>query len=808
MFFQRIFAWLLLPVLLGVLLYELIAGDLLRTPAWTSSGLLRWSVFCCACSLYMGVWIALRPRWLPWALAALAGLITIWSAGPLALLSVVYVLPAWFALGCLWLQRREEVIEEAPQAVLLLGAATWSVLLSLTAHWKIHYWWSHALVLALPMVLATRRQWWSAWRNRLPHDRSEAAILAIPALPLLSAWAYSFRPEVHGEAITQQLAVMAAMTSQHAWAFDPLQAVWALWPKGATWLYSSVALGGGEAAARLLSPVLLAVLCWMLKDWIHRMVRARLTAVLVAAFAATPLIQTAGSSINNLVIAMAFMGGATAFFRRYLRHGQASVFTAACVLAGAAAGVSFAGGVFALCLFAGACVTVSFSKLWRGLLIGGAMAWLPYQRAWLRTGNPVYPFFNTFFRAPGFPVTTDFSLPAPGHSVWWRALYDLTFHTQRYLESHAGAIGVLFFLFAPLCIIAARRKWPRIGWINLWIWMAGSAFTVALHQPGDSVLIAYPLFIVSVALAVATFRSHSNWMELALTGLASFALVLHLVLLAGGSPAEAGFSFEPRLEEGQARRFLAAFGPERPLVDRLNATDSTARAAWLENANIADFRGTALTNAWPTPSFQQRLHNSASPEGHYFVANDLQLRYFIAPSPESDSRWTNVFFPEFLGVYTDRVLRFGPMELRRMKATDQTAPLSPPVAGPGRYDEVNQYVHFDGPWIRDFQFERAYLGTLAYTNDARAHLTVRFRGSAITLLHTAAANRCSGTMALEDGVELPLAEYSATTRWQARAQTVRTSPGEHALTLSFPPTPEAAMARIGCYLDLDGFIIE
>ena len=33
----------------------------------------------------------------------------------------------------------------------------------------------------------------------------------------------------------------------------------------------------------------------------------------------------------------------------------------------------------------------------------------PYVRAAFLTGNPIFPFFNTIFKSPGFNVTTDFT---------------------------------------------------------------------------------------------------------------------------------------------------------------------------------------------------------------------------------------------------------------------------------------------------------------------------------------------------------------------------------------------------------------
>jgi len=68
----------------------------------------------------------------------------------------------------------------------------------------------------------------------------------------------------------------------------------------------------------------------------------------------------------------------------------------------------------------------------------------PYLTAYVKTGNPVYPFLSSSSRTPSavanFPLT-------PG------APYDLTFHTSRLPEVQDGAAGFQYFLFLPLAIL-------------------------------------------------------------------------------------------------------------------------------------------------------------------------------------------------------------------------------------------------------------------------------------------------------------------------------------------------------------------
>jgi hypothetical protein len=91
-------------------------------------------------------------------------------------------------------------------------------------------------------------------------------------------------------------------------------------------------------------------------------------------------------------------------------------------------------------------------------------------RNWIDTGNPVAPFFNTWFRNPYFYVVVEQKL---GESL---RSYGVPF-PQRFWEVAAGArlhgmIGPVFLL-APLTLLAIRRRSIRGLWLLAFIFSAG-----------------------------------------------------------------------------------------------------------------------------------------------------------------------------------------------------------------------------------------------------------------------------------------------------------------------------------------------
>jgi hypothetical protein len=149
------------------------------------------------------------------------------------------------------------------------------------------------------------------------------------------------------------------------------------------------------------------------------------------------------------------------------------------------------------------------------------------------------------------------------------------------------------------------------------------------------------------------------------------------------------------------------------------------------------------------------------------------------------------------------------MELRRW---DPPAPGSreKPLryARPGRYDEVSLYSTYDGYWTRDVDFPGAWKGTLAFTNDARSRVVIRFEGHALRLIHTAAANRCRALVSLDDGGEREFSEFAPAPRMQSVSDVfAAATAGRHHFQLRFPQA-QTKRAIQPCFLDIDGFVVE
>ena len=113
-------------------------------------------------------------------------------------------------------------------------------------------------------------------------------------------------------------------------------------------------------------------------------------------------------------------------------------------------------------------------KEWRPLLSAGlllaVLAAPAYLYAFIKSGNPVFPFANTVFRSPFFDAKAPFIDGRFMVPLSWRTPFDATFRSGMFYEGQGGGAGFQYFL---LLIPAALLARGRAAWLLLAI--AGTA---------------------------------------------------------------------------------------------------------------------------------------------------------------------------------------------------------------------------------------------------------------------------------------------------------------------------------------------
>ncbi len=847
--------------------YGFYSGGLFEQTIWSPVGLERLILFA---ALYAGWFTAIilwRPRWFAPLTLLLALAYTIAVAGFGALASVLLFLFSSLVLGKLLLgsplmpqKLRKNArfssasavgqVPDLPSAIapetealrspvesatddllaLLLGVSVYMWILGWTVHFPVNYPVTYLVLLVVPLVVGRRRtaaclrRCAGLVRGVSSATRSEYALLGMAVFVLLAHWLVTLKPEVGGDALAIHLVTPSWVAAHHRWGFDFRNLAWAVMPAGADWCFTAVYLLGGEYATRLLNLGMLLVTAALLFCAVRRWLAPGPALLMVALFAASPIVQleTGHLFVENLWMA-ALLGAVIALWR-YRESGRSACLCLTGVLAGAGMAIKVGAVAFVapLGVFAAAELYRRRKLGERGLLRVGllglacflALASPAYLTAYLKTGNPVYPFLNATFRSPYFDSTVSLVDQRFRTPLGLDTLYDATFHTHHYLESQDGAFGFQYLLLAPLSLLLLRRNWPYLGWLALGVSVVFFVLTFQVQAYLRYIYPALPLWMILIALTAATLRARDLLLYRAVLGAALAVVFLDLYFLAASNWQHKDFCLNALFDPAEVGRYIDTHAPVRRLVAYLNSNHPDAAVAFFGRNQIAGLRGQAYTNLWHSEDFLRRLRKAGSAKDCLKLTNELSLRYFIAPSNASRMVIREVAVESFLSEFTVPEFTRGEYYVARLKEEYagekgwQNAPSeqrAPPVALSGSYDDYSPYIAYSGPWAREREFPRACNGTITHSNVAGAAFRSSFRGPRVTYVYTKAFNRGIAEVTIDGINKGRLDMYAPATIWQA--QTSLESPGEGIHTLIVRILPQKNPASRDFYVDLDCLIV-
>lgn len=461
------------------------------------------------------------------------------------------VVTIWFAISCYvvglyFLQLLKiDATKVTGITAFLVGACLYGTVVGLVAHYPINYPGLYGLALAAPVLLG--------WRSIHAATRSFRQCLTSPsetklldlaiALIALVHFSVSLMPEVGHDALAMHLFIPGHMATRHEWGFDVTNYVWAVMPMLGDWLFSIGYMLAGEQAARLINVGFIFVLSWLIRDlviWAGGNAIGARWAVLL--FLTTPLTFTESSSlfIESIWTALVVAGSLAVFKLMQSDDDQATHLPTAGILLG--------GALAAKAVTFTILPVLSLVMVWRyrawakprliGILALGLVLFLgvgsiPYATAWYLTVNPVFPFFNHIFQSPHWPAVA-FDPPAAfAKGLTWDVLYQVTFHSEKFLESRTGSAGfqwLLLFTPALLILLAARHgrglflfvvavlsvalTFQSLAYLRYifssFVWVAaGIGVAISVGYPG-SVVFRRVLFVIGwtvILLNVVFFKS-------------------------------------------------------------------------------------------------------------------------------------------------------------------------------------------------------------------------------------------------------------------------------------------------------------
>jgi hypothetical protein len=824
--------YLLLAALVAMGAYGLFHERLLAEPLWTPEGRTRFLVFSAIYWVAAGVLWRFGRRWLAPAAAAFVLGWTIWWCGLLAPLATLYLLGSCFFLGRIFWR------ESDAATAILLGLAGWMFAIWIALHFAVNtplvYW----IAFAIPYLAAPRRLAYARGSDtgvegglqpargfslappsgtKVPRGLKSALqkLLAVNPLLLyflLAYWLATLKPEVSADALSMHLALPMAVARDHRWAFDFRQYSWALMPAGGDAFFTAAYLLGGEAAARLANFGLFVLICAA----IYYASRRSLAAAL---FASTPLaFLVTGSLFVENVWAALILGGVLALIR-YDQGGKPQDMRAAGALFGAALATKLTAAVFLLPASVLAVYAAWKRKQAWPLIAAAALLALfalpPYGYAWAKSGNPVFPFANAVFRSPDFDTTQSFSDPRFAAPLSWRTPYDVSFRTGTYLEGRGGGGGFQYFLLlAPAAIFVRRRS----AQLCLAVAAAGAILIFAFLPYLRYLYPALPLFSIAFGGLLDSGDTspgglprkprHNGTLLLARvagpvplwpTAFAALA-ALNAWFLSAAGWYDRDFAL---FRKSQIASYLESAAPERALIDRLNREDSGEPAALFSSDTIAGLHARAYSAGWHTWAFWEEMGRARTSSEVAAILRRLGIRHIIAPASErGDQPAIESFLHEWAEPDGPRT---GRMALFRLRDSPVTIPRALTSLPPGQYDDLDEHIEYNGPWIHDRQFVAASQGTLTYCDVSGAGLRLEFEGAEIDYIFTTAPNRGIAEVSIDGVARARIDMYSRQTRWRAHRLFEGLGAGPHLFEVRV--RNEKNPASSGTFVDLDAVVV-
>jgi hypothetical protein len=592
----------------------------------------------------------------------------------------------WLALACYVVGRavfsalRLDTTGQTFISILLTGAGVYGTAVGLAAHFPVNYPGIYGFALAVPVVLGRRQIYEVLDSLRIvcvPSIEHRWLDLAIVTVALVH-FTVALMPEVGSDALAMHLFIPGHLVQRHEWGFDATTYVWAVMPMIGDWLYSIGYMLAGETAARMINVGFIFILSWLLRDlviWAGGHARGARWAVLL--FLSTPLTFTESSSlfIESVWAAFLVAGSLSIVKVLYSRDEPKAHLPVAGILLGvalAAKAITFM--VFPALLLM---LILGYRSWFRlnlvrililSLVLFIAMGGAPYFTAWYLTGNPVFPFYNQLFQSPLWPAV-NFEATAFGKGLSWDILYQVVFHSGKYLESNAGAAGFQWLLlFAPaLLALLFTRQYK-----GLTLFIVAVIFVALVFQSTAYLRYIFPAYLwvsAGIGVALSASREGSLLLTKALYAVVALTVALNLAFLKSGT-YYGDISLQPLLSSSGRDAYLNSRAPVRKAVKLVNQVNiGRTPVAVLSAPLMAELNSDALYANWYNMGFQREISSVRTEQDIVNVLLKRGVNFIIL-----DSNWKGVnccsdgaLKQVLVEEVSEKIAEYGSISVRKIK---------------------------------------------------------------------------------------------------------------------------------------------
>lgn len=632
----------------------------------------------------IGIWFAValfRLRWTPARTVSVTAIAVIILAGQsFSLLAV-----GAFVLTAITLGKRiaralgiSQQTDSAGQAeAFLLGAGCIGTVVGLLSKLPIHTPGLYALLLCLGTWLARSEvsRAWQGWAQPTGDKQAptwQRGLEALIGTLLIVHLLMSLQPELGFDALAMHLAIPAHLARHASWPADPTYYAWALMPMLANWIISVPYMLAGETGAKLLNHSFTYVLllqCHAMVKWCGgSAITSRLACLLLLT---TPLLMGMNCSMQVELVWTALLVGSV--MRLLAVQEQPSGLRADLSWAAMLAGLAVAAKAVCLVLLPLLALIALARPFVRrdalrvrdvlfalGLFL--LMAGYPYVHAWLITGNPVFPFFNSHFRSPLYPPQ-DFNNVLYQTPLGWRTLYDINFSPNRFMESTVGGGGFHWVLLPVAMAVALLKRNTRllllVASITLCLWLVFRSQSYLRYA-----FPALPWLAVASAVAIGIAAEQtSRTCRIALHGMLAAFLALNMAFITSATWTYRHLPLSNLFSPQERTHYLDAIQPGRRAIDALNAlnTDQSPIAYFSAHTMVAGLSAPALIPSWYNPPFAESVEAWRTAQQVKATLEASKARWIIL-----DDTWGTATQRELIASVSSEVVRLRHLSIRQL----------------------------------------------------------------------------------------------------------------------------------------------
>lgn len=516
---------------------------------------------------------------------------------------------------------------------LAIGITSHLALFGILIHFKVNYRSTYLVILALPVLVGGIALLRSG--ERTGHlTRSLGRVLKrIDGLPLVPASIFlavigyvarfSFFPSLGYDDVLAHLRMWTILSTHSVHHFDPADTIWSVAPFAFDLLSSVVSIVAASDCRGAISLTLYALLLGQLWQLSAYVVRRKLDrGILLVLFATTPMVANLLTlqQVELLLALLAVSGILFALQRR--RSGAGSRLASVLAVAALCAATKLPGAVLGVSLLA---VYLLCLPAWRGgrtsllATLPGQLVLLPvfafaalhsYALAWRLTGNPLFPFYNAYFKSPVAPASnfvdtrwlSGFSL-----SSYW----DVFFHASRHFETaNDFNSGFQFLFILPLGLALLALKRYSAARLPLLLPLLGFGLAMfSATQYWRYMFPILPLASVAMGAVLSAFGAPVPTLPLMLRrgAFLGFAAI-NLAFL----PSISGFFEVPAYRyytEAGKEAVTRSMGPAKTLTEEVNRRFPGARVFYDSQALAgATLDGSPVYAIWHSPAREARVN--------------------------------------------------------------------------------------------------------------------------------------------------------------------------------------------------------